>query len=183
MHRRGRPVGRRSGPRCPVAAVRLHFCSDEGRHGHAAVLDLRLPVPRDRLLVVEAVERARRAGDVQGVPEADRGVEALGERLEVRLRLRQPRLGGRGRRADEGGRGGEDRQATATSSFSACVGRCRACRGARALAGVVCVACSAAARRAMARVHELAASRAGFLCVEQRASPDSASVVVRSAAA
>ena len=51
--------------RRPVAAVRLDAVADEGRHGHAAVLDLGLPVPRDRLLVVEAVEqpsRRRRSG-------------------------------------------------------------------------------------------------------------------------
>ena len=109
--RAGRPVGAAERHlRRPVAAVRLDAVADEGRHGHAAVLDLGLPVPRDRLLVVEAVERAARAGDVQGIPEADRRVEALGQCFQVRLGLLHPDLGRRRGRADEGRGGGEDRQ-------------------------------------------------------------------------
>mmetsp|Transcript_63855 Transcript_63855/g.170298 ORF Transcript_63855/g.170298 Transcript_63855/m.170298 type:complete len:326 (+) Transcript_63855:281-1258(+) len=71
-----------------VDAVRLDAVADKGRHRHAAVLDLGVAEPADRL--------RRRLSDVERVPEANHRVELLGELLEaglVRDLARRPRLG------------------------------------------------------------------------------------------
>ena len=91
-----------------MEAVRLDDVAREGRHRNAAVLDLGVAQEADGLLLALAPEVL--GAEPQRVVEADRRVELLGQRLEVRLGLPQPRLGGRGRRADERRGRGEDRQ-------------------------------------------------------------------------
>merc|ERR1719379_637021 len=68
--------------------VGLHAVANEGGHRDAAVLDLSVAEPADRL--------GRRLGDVERIPEANDRVQLLGELLEARLvgdLGRGPRLG------------------------------------------------------------------------------------------
>ena len=125
--------------RAEVEAVRLDDVAREGRHRNAAVLDLGVAQEADGLLLALAPEVL--GAEPQRVVEADRRVELLGQRLEVRLGLLQPRLGGAAAGPTNAAAAGGT--ASATASFilvSACVVlRSRACRGARALSLALCV--------------------------------------------
>ena len=80
--------------------IRVEQIPDESKHCNAAVFDLRVPQEADGLLLRRPPEVG--LGQLQGVVKSDRGIELLGQDLEVSEGLREPRGGrGGGRRGDE----------------------------------------------------------------------------------
>jgi hypothetical protein len=80
-------------------AVRVEAVADEAGHRDAAVLDLGVAQPADRVLVAAAPEVG--VSEAERVVEANDGVQLDGERLKVGLGLLDLDRGAGGRRGDE----------------------------------------------------------------------------------
>ena len=68
---------------CIRDSIRVDNVSDEGEHGNTAVLDLGVSQEADGGLVSSTPEIC--LGKVEGIIEANNGVELLGEGLEIGL--------------------------------------------------------------------------------------------------